>query len=546
MSGSPLSGRNERSQQLFVQNLVPPLELRPLPGLFTGSSSNRVDIVFFSDGYTAEEKGKFFDDATRLGTEITVNQTYAPVAPLLNFRGAFTPSVDSGIGVGGKPKNTVYGLYRDGTELRGVYTSKPDVASAACKSLASGCNYPLLLGNDPLYGGLGGEFTISTALVLNGPLVLRHELGHSIIWVGDEYDGSVYFGANAARPARNESISWAHWLSKPIRSSSNVPPRAERNAVSLLEYPWTLLNTTKSWSTTFTSDGTFSYALLRFSLSAVPDAEALHITLDGKAIPWEAKRNVGYDRWFYDVWVFERQAGLHNGTHQLSFALQEGGKDGLAQLCSVEVIEYGNEDEFNFTEGFVGAFPTYSPEKFEDPGPDPHQPSRMECGSTPSALNRHTYRRASAEWQTVSYRPTDEGCLMRQVVKPDFCVVCTEALWLKLLARVSLIDAIAISSNCSSEEDEANITIDLSLIPLAHLRSPVGAAYISRKGVNEVYHVRWFGSGTEIKAWHNLTRVGVDCETKAKYEVEVRFESSEIRKDEEGYTIDRREIWVGA
>jgi hypothetical protein len=56
---------------------------------------------------TADEKDKFLDDATRLGIAITVNQTYAPVAPLLNFWGAFTPSVDSGIGVGGKPKKSV-------------------------------------------------------------------------------------------------------------------------------------------------------------------------------------------------------------------------------------------------------------------------------------------------------------------------------------------------------------------------------------------------------------------------------------------------------
>ncbi|KAG8729214.1 hypothetical protein FRC12_021182 [Ceratobasidium sp. 428] len=100
-------GWNEDSQQFLGQDLVPKIELRPLPGLVTGSSSNRVDIVFFSDGYTAKEKDKFFDDATRLGIAITVNQTYAPVAPLLNFWGAFTPSVDSGIGVGGKPKKFV-------------------------------------------------------------------------------------------------------------------------------------------------------------------------------------------------------------------------------------------------------------------------------------------------------------------------------------------------------------------------------------------------------------------------------------------------------
>jgi hypothetical protein len=65
--------------------------------------------------------------------------------------------LQSGIGVGGQPKDTVYGLYRDGTELRGVYYDKPEVARAACQS--TNCDYPILLGNDPFYGGLGGTFT---------------------------------------------------------------------------------------------------------------------------------------------------------------------------------------------------------------------------------------------------------------------------------------------------------------------------------------------------------------------------------------------------
>jgi hypothetical protein len=32
---------------------------------------------------------------------------------------------------------------------------------------------------------------IITASELNGPLVLRHELGHSLIPVGEEYDGGM-------------------------------------------------------------------------------------------------------------------------------------------------------------------------------------------------------------------------------------------------------------------------------------------------------------------------------------------------------------------
>jgi hypothetical protein len=128
-----------------------------------------------------------------------------------------------------------------------------------------------------------------------------------------------------------------------------APPRAERNKVPLLAYPWTILNTSTPWSTSFISDGTFSSALLRFSLSAVPNAGSLQIKLDGKKVPWVAKQGAGIDRWFYDIWVRgdgkKPDAGLHNGTHELSFALQEGGREGLAQLCSVEVIEYGNPNE---------------------------------------------------------------------------------------------------------------------------------------------------------------------------------------------------------
>ena len=40
----------------------------------------------------------------------------------------------------------MFGLYRDGTELRGVYYSKPEVARTACFSLGDQCDYPILMG----------------------------------------------------------------------------------------------------------------------------------------------------------------------------------------------------------------------------------------------------------------------------------------------------------------------------------------------------------------------------------------------------------------
>lgn len=42
--------------------------------------------------------------------------------------------------------STVFGLYRDGTELRGVMYSKPEVARAACLAMGDKCDFPILLG----------------------------------------------------------------------------------------------------------------------------------------------------------------------------------------------------------------------------------------------------------------------------------------------------------------------------------------------------------------------------------------------------------------
>ena len=41
---------------------------------------------------TAEEKDKFLDDALRLAEDISGNQTFYTVKPLLNFWAAFVPS----------------------------------------------------------------------------------------------------------------------------------------------------------------------------------------------------------------------------------------------------------------------------------------------------------------------------------------------------------------------------------------------------------------------------------------------------------------------
>ncbi|RPD56113.1 hypothetical protein L226DRAFT_509855 [Lentinus tigrinus ALCF2SS1-7] len=468
-----------------------PLEVEPL--ITSGDSSNRVDLVFFADGYTSEEKAKFIEDARRLAEDISGNQTFYTVKPLLNFWAAFTPSKESGIGTGGNTKDTPFGLYRDGTELRSVWYSKPEVARKACFSLGDQCDYPILMGNDPLYGGLGGEFTVITPSLANGALVLRHELGHSIIDVGEEYDGAEsidYFGVNTAQDTSLDAVPWAHWLTKAANSPHShlhnetaAAPRVERAAMPLQEYAWTLLNTSVSWSTKFNSSGTYTWHLVRFSLSGIPHAEDLRVALDGKDLGWVPRQDIGVDRWHYDIRI---DSPLSPGEHEVTFTLRSKEAEGEAQLCSIEILEFGDDDEFVSNPGHYSLYPTFS------------------------------------EKNATTYRPTNEDCLMRLVTTPNFCKVCTEGLWHALLRRVTLIDTLTVG--CAPSGPSGERTLDLALVPLAHLRArPVD--------VEESYEVTWVRDGVEVREWKNQTSVVDAGDALGSYAVQVRYWTEEVRVD---------------
>ena len=86
-----------------------------------------------------------------------------------------------------------------------------------------------------------------------------------------------------------------------------------------------------------------------------------------------------------------------------------------------------------------------------------------------------TSRRFSATNRTT-YRPTNEDCLMRDVVTPNFCKVCIEELWLRLLRRISIIENG--ESGCRS--------FSISLLPLAQFRTNETLV-----GTEESYEIVW-------------------------------------------------------
>lgn len=153
-----------------------------------GDQANRIDVVFMGDGYTADEREQFFDDIRRLTNDMFNGETFKSYLPLFNIWAVYVESAESGIGYNG-PKDTAFRLYRSAGQLRGISTQNATYARQVCQLTGpGGCDYPSLIGNDDYYGGLGGEFVISTKSNRTGTVVLRHEMGHNFVRVGEEYD----------------------------------------------------------------------------------------------------------------------------------------------------------------------------------------------------------------------------------------------------------------------------------------------------------------------------------------------------------------------
>ncbi|KAI0204293.1 IgA peptidase M64-domain-containing protein [Astrocystis sublimbata] len=467
----------------------PPLDIQPL--IVTGPSQNRIDFIFFGDGYTEDEKDKFFADAMALAMNVTDGQTFADVVPLMNFWAGFSPSAESGVGVNGEPLDTVYGLYRPGSELRGVYYEKPDVAHAACDSTEA-CDYAILLGNSELYGGLGGEFTVITASPVNGPAVLRHELGHSIIDVGEEYEGGqVYSGVNSAH--NTSSVPWTQWYTDPASE-----PMIQRSNMPIQAYPWTFLNTTQKWCQSFDSAGIYDSYLLQFSLSGMTASSDLRVELDGKDVEWEINQEVGVDRYIYNM---KMDSALSPGKHDIAFTLLNEAIQGEAQLCNLEIIEYGiAEEEFHFEPGYVGLYPTFSD------------------------VNRTTYR------------PTNDDCTMRNIYSPDYCSACLEGMWLNLLEPLSLIDNI--TQTAQTAQPNGSTKVDLTLLPLAEFRKIPNPH-------QEAYTITWYGNEEDVvlEQWSNSTSATLEPGI-AEFTVEVRFSSEQIRVDKKGTLVEKKRYMV--
>jgi len=339
-------------------------------------------------------------------------------------------------------------------------------------------DYPTLIGNDDYYGGLGGEFTISTRSLTSGTIVLRHEYGHNLVNVGEEYDGGQsYSGVNHARTL---SVGWTHWL-----SNQTLPLRAQQSRLVIQQHSWYLLHN-GPFEIPFKTDGSYPRWLLTYSISGAPQSNDVKIFLDGVLIPFRSENTM--DRTFNYLYS---NNGFSEGSHILRF--EAGTKvtskeDVQLQLCNFEITEYQDEDLYRTDRTFIGAYNTYR------------------LGGT-----------------LVGYRPDHETCLMRNMSSPDFCVVCLEGMWLNLLPRMSLIDNITVIYN------EQMVNVKLNPILLAQLRH--GGPLPGEK-----YTVTWRRDNVVMPELADKFEWQAPLETvRGNWLAHLLYTTTEVRYDPRGY-----------
>jgi hypothetical protein len=204
-----------------------------------GPATNRVNLVFFSEGYTGSQMGQFLIDATNAANFFLSAEPYAEYSNYFNVFAIATNSAHSGsTHLNSFPFVANYTCFNSTYDSSSdwLITIPPNTVDAnssdgqgkinsLLKSYLPGTNnnLPALLVNDPSPGGSDGgssDYGKTAITYVGGELsyILVHESGHTLGGLGDEYT-TAYPGfpdveePNTTTNTTLSKIQWKAWIS---------------------------------------------------------------------------------------------------------------------------------------------------------------------------------------------------------------------------------------------------------------------------------------------------------------------------------------------
>jgi len=191
----------------------------------SGSNDSRINLVFLSDGYQANELDKFIRDATDFSNKLFRESPYKEYKNYFNIHAIKVPSNQSGASHPGTatdvsepypdhPIIDVDNYFESTFDTDGIHRLLASNNSTAMNVLAN--NFPtydvaLIIVNSLYHGGSGGQIGVSS---LNSDIVI-HELGHSFADLNDEYYAGDVFAKesiNMTQETDPSLVKWKNWM----------------------------------------------------------------------------------------------------------------------------------------------------------------------------------------------------------------------------------------------------------------------------------------------------------------------------------------------
>ncbi len=158
--------------------------------LKSGDPAEKIDVAIVAEGYTAEEKDKFYEHAQVAMDAILAHEPFGQYKDRFNFIAVALESKDSGVSV---PREDLWLDTAVGSNYDTFYMDR--YLTTTCVNMMhdrlAGIPYEhlVVLANTDTYGGGGifNSYTLTTALHPAFKPVVVHEFGHSFAGLGDEY-----------------------------------------------------------------------------------------------------------------------------------------------------------------------------------------------------------------------------------------------------------------------------------------------------------------------------------------------------------------------
>lgn len=194
-----------------------------------GLDSNRINLVYLSDGYTSPELPQFVADSKAFNDHLFQTTPYKEYKAYFNVVAVQVPSPASGIKHANSAADCPSGsVFQPSSDPNNYFGSHFDafgihrlvVADSIFKIQAVlAVNFPMfdqvfLIANSPYYGGSGGTWTTATK-EKNSVEIATHEMGHSFAGLADEYWAGTQYAAekpNMTMQSNPELVKWKNWV----------------------------------------------------------------------------------------------------------------------------------------------------------------------------------------------------------------------------------------------------------------------------------------------------------------------------------------------